>query len=301
LETSVKNFVDKLHETASSLSNNLCLAGGTMLNCVTNGRLLNESEFENVYLAPAAGDDGLSIGGAMFVSHMLDKNRKKEINQHKRHKTTHSVLEVFEGGKSYDDDEVQEALSNNASDISWVKMVDDKLVDLIVDDIDQGKVVGWFQGGSELGPRALGHRSILGDARDPDMKDKINNKVKHREEFRPFAPVVPLEDADAWFELSNHPSPYMLFSVKCKQPELIPSGVHIDDTSRVQTVTKEDNGRFYQLVRRFGDKTKVPVIINTSFNVQGQPIVESPADAIKCFLKTEIDVLVLENYVVEKK
>ena len=171
----------------------------------------------------------------------------------------------------------------------------------MVDYITEGNIVGWFEGGSEIGPRALGHRSILADARNPLNKDVLNEKVKHREEFRPFAPVISLEDAEEWFELNGQESPFMLYSVRCKRPEDIPSGVHVDDTARVQTVTKDSNGRFYSLVKSFGEKTGVPIIINTSFNDKGEPIVESPEDAIACFSKTGIDVLVLENYLIEKK
>ena len=218
LEESIYNMVEKLAKTGGHLSKNLCLAGGTILNCVPYEKLEN-----------------------------------KEI------------------------------------------------IDKVSDYIIEGKIVGWFEGGSEVGPRALGHRSILADARNPLNKDVLNEKVKHREEFRPFAPVVPLEDAEEWFVLNGQESPFMLYSVRCKRPDDIPSGVHVDDTARVQTVTKEANGRFYSLVKSFGEKTGVPIIINTSFNDKGEPIVESPEDAIACFSKTGIDVLVLENYLIEKK
>jgi carbamoyltransferase len=299
LEESIYNLVEKIYKSFGNVTENLTLAGGTNLNCVSNGKLLNSGLFKNVFLAPAAGDDGLCIGGALFLSTQLGKNKEGEVEKKLSHKKMHSVKQTFEGGRSYSEAEISEAIEKSSVDA--VKLSDKDVVDKVVDYIDDGKVVGWFQGGSELGPRALGHRSILGDARNRDMKNTLNNKVKHREEFRPFAPVVTYEESNKWFELNGKASPFMLYSVKCKQPKVIPSGVHIDDTARVQTVTKEDNERFYDLVKEFGEKTGVPVIINTSFNVQGEPIVENPSDAIKCFLGTDIDVLVLENFIIEKK
>jgi len=298
LEEGIHNMVERLAETAGNLSKNLCLAGGTILNCVSNGKILNSDLFDNVFVAPAAGDDGLCIGGALFLSNQLKKNKKGKVDQSINKKKIHNILETFEGGKIYSEDEILTAIKD--STLSYEKL-EDGTVEKVANYIDEGKIVGWFQGGSEVGPRALGHRSILADARSPNNKDILNKKVKHREKFRPFAPVVTLENAEEWFELNGQESPFMLYSVLCKQPEKIPSGVHIDNTSRVQTVTEESNGRFYSLVKAFGEKTGVPIIINTSFNDQGEPIVESPEDAIACFIKTDIDVLVLENYLIEKK
>ena len=299
LEEGIHNMVEKLAKTGGNLSKNLCLAGGTMLNCVSNGKLLNSELFENMFVAPAVGDDGLCVGGALFLSNQLKRNKKDEVERSVSKKKIHNVKEVFEGGKKYSGDEILTAIKD--SGLPYERLENKEVIDKVADHIADGKIVGWFEGGSEVGPRALGHRSILADARNPHNKNILNEKVKHREEFRPFAPVVPLEDAEDWFELSGHESPFMLYSVRCKQPNDIPSGVHIDDTARVQTVTKDSNGRFYSLVKTFGQKTGVPIIINTSFNDKGEPIVESPEDAIACFSKTGIDILVLENYLIEKK
>ena len=299
LEESIYNFVEKLSKTLGNMSDNLCLAGGTVLNCVSNGNLINSGLFKNVFVAPATGDDGLSIGGASFLAHQLNKNRKDEISQTPKKKTIHTSREVFEGGRTYSEEEIEDAIKS--SSFTGKKLKDETIIKRVVDFIDEGKVVGWFEGGSELGPRALGHRSILGDARNPEMKGILNEKVKHREEFRPFAPVVPLEDVKEWFDIPSQGSPFMLYSVKCLQPTRIPSGVHVDDTARLQTLIEDVNGRFYNLVKAFGEKTGIPVIINTSMNVQGEPICETPEDALKCFEGTEIDVLVLENYLIVKE
>ena len=299
LEEGIHNMVEKLAKTGGNLSKNLCLAGGTILNCVSNGKILNSDLFDNVFVAPAAGDDGLCIGGAVFLSNQLKKNKKGEVEQSVSKKKVHSVKEVFEGGKKYSGDEILTAIKD--SGLPYEKLENKEIVDRVADYIIEGKIIGWFEGGSEVGPRALGHRSILADARNPNNKGILNDKVKHREEFRPFAPVVPLENAEEWFQLNGQASPFMLYSVLCNRPEEIPSGVHVDATARVQTVTKEDNGRLYSLVKVFDKKTGIPIIINTSFNDKGEPIVESPKDAIACFSKTGIDILVLENYLIEKK
>tara|TARA_Y100000593_G_scaffold51508_3_gene96798 strand:- start:6773 stop:8143 length:1371 start_codon:yes stop_codon:yes gene_type:complete len=299
LEEGIHNMVEKLAKTGGNLSKNLCLAGGTILNCVSNGKILNSNLFDNVFVAPAAGDDGLCIGGAVFLSNQLKKNKKDEVEQSVSKKKIHSVKEVFEGGKKYSGDEILTAIKD--SGLPYERLESKEIVDKVADYIIEGKIVGWFEGGSEVGPRALGHRSILADARNPNNKGILNDKVKHREEFRPFAPVVPLENAEEWFQLNGQASPFMLYSVLCNRPEEILSGVHIDATARVQTLTKEDNGRLYSLVKAFDKKTGIPIIINTSFNDKGEPIVESPKDAIACFSKTGIDILVLENYLIEKK
>ena len=229
----------------------------------------------------------------------MRKNKKDEVEQTTSKKKIHSVKEVFEGGKKYSGDDILTAIKD--SGLPYERLENKEIVDKVADYIIEGKIIGWFEGGSEVGPRALGHRSILADARNPNNKGILNDKVKHREEFRPFAPVVPLENAEEWFQLNGHASPFMLYSVLCNRPEEIPSGVHVDATARVQTVTKEDNGRLYSLVKVFDKKTGIPIIINTSFNDKGEPIVESPKDAIACFSKTGIDILVLENYLIEKK
>jgi carbamoyltransferase len=301
LELSLQNMVDRIRHDVQQ-TNNICLAGGTTLNCVANGKLLNGFANMNVFVPPAPGDDGLSIGAAFFISDMLQKNKKTgeiKTRSMKVPKSSHTVVESFEGGMRYSDDDVLSSIKEVRSKVDYEKVDDVAIV--AAQAISDNKIVGWFQGGSELGPRALGHRSILANATNPDMKDILNEKVKHREEFRPFAPMVLKEKAHLWFDLPKGvESPFMLFSVACKKPDKIPSGVHIDDTSRVQTLGKE-NCLIYDVVKEFNRLTKVPVIINTSFNDQGEPIVETPENAIKCFLGTEIDVLIMHDYVITKK
>jgi carbamoyltransferase len=300
LETSIQQLVNKIYKSSGKLSDNLCLSGGTNLNCVSNGKLLHNSKF-NIHLSPACGDDGLCAGSALFASNFFGEFTQDGLTTNIRKKKKHSALEVFEGGVSYSNEEISEELENYAGRVKFTKVSEEgELIDQTSEFIKNNKVVAWFYRGSEVGPRALGHRSILANASNPDMQDILNKKVKHREEFRPFAPVVPKEVSSEWFDLNGKISPYMLFSVKCLQPEKIPSAIHIDGTARVQTIDKNTNGRFYDLVVDFGKKTGTPVILNTSFNIQGQPIVEDPKDAIECFLGTKIDVLVLENFIVEK-
>lgn len=306
LEESLMRLYEEISAVMRRVCRTITLSGGTMLNCVCNGLLLNSGLFENVYVAPACGDDGLSIGGALYASNNLTmKDRRLEAVD--RRKPGHSVLEVFEGGRRYTESEVSADVASRETQLSNAgvavssRIDDAELCERVASAIAEGRIVGWFYRGSELGPRALGHRSILADARDSRMKDTLNAKVKHREPFRPFAPVVLVEHAHEWFELpAGAASPFMLFSVKCLQPQRIPSGVHIDDTARVQTVDAANNGRFHQLVDAFHRKTGVPIIINTSFNVMGEPIVEAPQHAIDCFLGTNIDMLVLENRILEK-
>ena len=302
LEESMLQITKKIQNSAGNLSKNLCLSGGTNLNCVSNGKLLHKLDL-NVHLSPACGDDGLAVGSALFASNFFGEFNEQGLNQNIRKKKKHSYVEVFEGGIRYSEDEIKQELDKyqDNNKVKFTRITDqDELVDKTAEYIKNNKVVGWFYRGSEVGPRALGHRSILANPANPDMKDILNKKVKHREEFRPFAPVVPKEVAHEWFDLKGKESPYMLFSVECLQPDKLPSAIHIDNTARVQTVSKNINDRFYDLVVKFGEKTNVPVILNTSFNVQGQPIVEDPKDAIDCFLGTEIDVLILDNFIVEK-
>jgi carbamoyltransferase len=224
-----------------------------------------------------------------------------------RRRARYTFREAFEGGRRYAPGEITQCLHEqraalDAAGVTVTNAAESDLLDLVVERIVANRIVGWFHRGSELGPRALGHRSLLANPRNPQMKDILNRRVKHREEFRPFAPVVPIEHAHEWFDLPpGAASPFMLFSVACKRPADIPSAVHIDGSARVQTVDRENNGRFYDLLLRLGAATGVPVVLNTSFNDQGEPIVESPDDAVRCFLGTEIDVLVLEDYVLEKK
>lgn len=299
LENSMINMVNKIYVEFENVTKNLCLAGGTVLNCVANGKLLQLTPYKNIFIPPAPGDDGLSIGSALFLSNLLKITKDNEIKVEisKESKILHSVVDCFEGGRSYTNEEIKECLIEHADEVEYQKLETKTINSLVVESICKKEIVAYFKGGSETGPRALGHRSLLACATDEKMKDRLND-VKSREGFRPVAPIVLKEEAEKWFGLDD--SPFMLFSVGCHFPDSIPSGVHIDNTSRIQTVN-EENGDIYNILQEYFAKTKVPCIINTSFNIKGEPIVESPKDAIQSFLLQNIDMLVMENYVVYKK
>ncbi len=271
-------------------SRNFCYAGGVALNSVANERIIRESGFEDVYIIPAAEDSGCAVGAAYYGLWQLTG-----VNEKRRLK--HDAV-----GRPYSTGEIGETIARTPG----IEVADpaDPLAE-VVDMLCDGKIIGWFQGRSELGPRALGQRSILCDPRSPDAKAVLNSRVKHREEFRPFAPVIPLEDAADWFEADGHDlaSPFMLRVCRFREEKkaLVPGVVHIDGTGRIQTLTAEENGLFYRLVRKFHEKTGVPILINTSFNVMDEPIVETPEDAVWCFLSTGIDACVLEGRIVTKK
>lgn len=268
---------------------NLCYAGGVALNSVANERIIRESGFENVYVMPAAEDSGTAIGAAYYGLWQL-------TGSNSRRRLVHDAC-----GKLYSTESVSTALET-AQGVR-VSMSADAISDA-VDLLCDGKIIGWFDGRSELGPRALGQRSILCDPRRPDAKEVLNSRVKMREAFRPFAPVVLYEEAEDWFKLdgTNGESPFMLRVCKFKENKMqsVPAVVHVDGTGRLQTVTRENNGRFYELVRKFYAKTGVPIVLNTSFNVMGQPIVETPQDAISCLLRTGLDCCVFEDRLVFK-
>ena len=304
LENSVSNMLHRLFEY-NRISKNICFSGGTFLNCVMNGELANTFKDINMFAAPACGDDGLTIGAGIFLSLQLAKNKQGQIVQKKSKKVFHSIDEIIEGGKKYNKKEIQKAIENYKDKLIVKECTDEEIYHDVSCDLINKQIIGWFQGGSEIGPRALGKRSILANATDPTMKDNLNDKVKHREGFRPFAPMILEEKAHQWFEFESSNSPYMLFSYKCKNASKIPSAVHIDGTARIQTLNKE-NGKIYELLYTYNENTGhngngIPVIINTSFNIAGEPIVETPEDAIKCFLGTAIDVLVLENFIIRKR
>ncbi len=277
-----------LHEITGA--KNLCIAGGVALNCVANGRIVREGPFENVWIQPAAGDDGIAIGCAYYGQLALRR-------QSRRHTMRHAHL-----GRSYGREETNGALGPPlARAVTHHKQRSD-IATATAEHLAAGKIVGWFQGGSEFGPRALGNRSILADPRDPEMKDRLNARVKHRQSFRPFAPAVLAERSDDVFE-GNLTSPFMLLStnVRPQWRDRIPAVTHVDGSARVQTVDRETNPAFYALIKAFEQRTGVPVLINTSFNIRGEPIVETPVHAMKCFLGTDIDVLVLHDLLVEKR
>ena len=275
-----------LHQTTGA--RNLCIAGGVALNCVANGRLVREAGFKNVWIQPAAGDDGVAIGCAYYGQLAILQKQRSFVMQH-------AYL-----GKEYQDADLQAALRGRAG-AQTITRRSQKICAESAKLLCEGLVFGWFQGRSEFGPRALGNRSIIADPRSREMKDKLNKRVKHRQAFRPFAPIVIAERAKEIFE-GEEESPFMLL-VKRVRPEWqdrIPAVVHVDGTARVQTVRREHNARLYELLMEFALLTGVPVLLNTSFNVKGEPIVETPQDAIKCFLATGMDYLVLHDMLIAK-
>jgi carbamoyltransferase len=288
LEHAILYLADHLHNLFGS--NNFCYAGGVALNSVANERIIRESKFGNVYIVPAAEDSGPAIGAAYYGLWEL-------THTNTRRRLLHDAV-----GKTYSSSAIADAIRETPA--VEVVQSDDALSDTVNLLID-GKIVGWFQGRSELGPRALGQRSIICDPRRPDGKEVLNLRVKHREAFRPFAPVIPLEEAPNWFELDgvNPDSEFMLRVCKFRsdRASLVPAVVHVDGTGRIQTATKEANGPFYDLIRKFGEETGVPIILNTSFNVNGMPIVETPQDALTCLLMTGLDCCVFDNTIVKKR
>jgi carbamoyltransferase len=271
----------------------LCIAGGVGLNSSANGRILRESGFEELFIQPAAGDGGGALGAALHVYHaLLGKPRK-------------FVMEHAYWGKSYSESEIKEFLDTN--NIAYEYYSDDeKLLNRIVNDLTNGKVVGWFQGRFEWGPRALGNRSILADPRSEEMKDLVNVKIKFREPFRPFAPVIIEEYTKDFFHYGEKaakqfPSRYMLLVLPFKEDkrETLSAVNHLG-TGRLQTIREEWNPRYYQLVKRFGEATGVPVLLNTSFNLRGEPIVTTPANAFNTFNTSGIDVLAMEQFIIRK-
>ncbi|MEX1115356.1 MAG: carbamoyltransferase [Akkermansiaceae bacterium] len=289
---------------------NLCMAGGVALNCVANGKILREKIFERIWIQPAAGDAGGALGAALAVWHM-----------HKEHPQARVIVQPdsMRGaflGPEFADDEIEAVLS--AHQAVYRKLDKEVLLDEVADLLAGQKIVGWVQGRMEFGPRALGHRSILGDPRSPQMQSVLNLKVKFRESFRPFAPAVLRERAAEFFELGEE-SPYMLFVApvhpdqrletptaasgfdRLKQlRSRLPAITHVDDSARVQTVTADQNPVFHALLKRFEAKTGCPVLMNTSFNVRGEPVVCTPDDAYRCFVNTEMDYLAIGNFLLER-
>jgi carbamoyltransferase len=271
---------------------NLCLGGGVALNGVANYRLLKESPFENIHIPPSPGDAGSAIGCAQFAYYIHKKqNRVIEMDHSKR------ICKNVYLGPSFSDFEITKFLDTNK--IEHEKLSRQLLIEKTAKIISDGKIIGWYQGKMEWGPRALGNRSILADPRKPEMKDILNEKIKHRESFRPFAPSVLEEFTSDYFDI-DIPSPYMLMVAKVKQPEKIPAVTHVDGTARLQTVSKESNPLYYELINEFYRITEIPIIINTSMNVMGEPIVNTPSDAYNMILKTDMDYLVLGNNLITR-
>jgi carbamoyltransferase len=271
----------------------LCIAGGVGLNSVANHRILRETPFEELFIQPAAGDGGGALGAALWTDSTL-------LGNPRRFRMDHAYW-----GKGYELGEVREFLERNRISYQHIES-DDRLMNLVVERLQQGKVIGWFQDRFEWGPRALGNRSILADPRNPEMKDIVNTKIKFREPYRPFAPSVLAECAESYFELPNalqhYPARYMLYVVPVRpsKRDLLPAITHVDGTGRLQTVFREANPRYYQLIELFGQASGVPAVLNTSFNLKGEPIVNTPANALNTFSKSEMDTLVLGNFILEK-
>ncbi len=291
---------------------NICLAGGVALNCVGNGRLLREGPFENIWIQPAAGDAGGALGAAYFAWHQYLENPR--VADGRNDSMRGSFL-----GPEYSEAEIRDYLEKH--EIPFTRLADEEVAGSVADLLAKEKVVGWFQGAMEFGPRALGGRSILGDPRSPKMQEQMNLKIKFRESFRPFAPSVAAEKVSNYFEMKCE-SPYMLLVAPVKKErrremtaeekklegiELlnvkrseIPAVTHVDYSARVQTITGMQHPRFYQLLKKFEEKQGCPVLINTSFNVRGEPIVCTPEDAYRCFMRTHMDHLVLGNFLLDK-
>ncbi len=266
---------------------NLCMAGGVALNCVANGKILRESAYEDIFIQPAAGDAGGAVGVAYFIYNSLLRNERNYIMQHANLGTEFTTEDI----KTYLD----------SKNVTYKLLSREELIKDVSKLIDQQYVIGWFQGRMEFGPRALGNRSILADARNPKNKDIVNLKIKFRESFRPFAPTILEEKVSDYFEL-NKPSPYMLLVAQVREDKrIIPSVTHVDGSARIQTIKREDNKLYYDLIKEFENMTGCPVIINTSFNVRGEPIVSTPHDAFMCFMRTNMDYLVMDRFLLDKK
>lgn len=272
------------HIKALTKCNNICISGGCALNCAAMGKIKASGLFSNVFVPFAPGDDGGAIGAALaFYALASGKRCMSNVSPYQ--------------GCCFKNEEVEKTIKDEGLEFSFLQ--GDSLYDKIAVSLSHGNIVGWFQGRMEFGPRALGNRSILADPRVPSMKDRVNAKVKYREAFRPFAPVVTLYDASRFFKDSN--SPFMMFTTQVGMDiTLIPAVTHVDNTARIQTVTEASNIQLYRLLKAFEKYSDIPILLNTSFNVMGEPIVCTPIDAIKTFKASGIDILVINNYIIKK-
>jgi len=314
IQTITEEIVLKLTKSIAkeSDSKNLCMAGGVALNCVANGKILKQSLFNNIWIQPAAGDAGGALGAALALWHIeLNKDRFEQSND---------SMQGSYLGPSFKNDEIENEL--NSLGANYKKYSEDDMIKIVAKELSNQKTVGWFQGRMEFGPRALGARSIIADPRSDKMQKNLNLKIKFRESFRPFAPSILREDLHKWFEL-NVDSPYMLLvanvneSLRTKPSEIekklfgieklnfkrsdIPAVTHVDYSARIQTVHKETNNKYYKLIKHFKEITSCPILVNTSFNVRGEPIVCSIQDAFKCFMGTNLDILVCEDIILHKE
>ena len=290
LEDILLKMVEHVYEKTKS--KNLCLGGGVALNGVANYRILKESSFQNIHIPPSPGDAGSAVGAAQYLYYSYHKQDRKVIDD-----TTKRVIENVYVGPSYSSNKIKKFL--DGKNIEYEMFGDEQLVKNCAKLIAEGNVVGWYQGKMEWGPRALGNRSILADPRRKEMKDILNEKIKHRESFRPFAPSILEEHVSEYFDM-NIPSPYMLMVAPVKKPDKIPAVTHVDGTGRLQTVSKNSNALYYKLISEFYNLTGVPVIINTSMNVKGEPIVNTPEQAYSMLTKTDMDLIFLGNFLVKK-
>ena len=309
-----EEIITKLCQRISKETNekHLCIAGGVGLNCVVNGILLKKKIFNKIWIQPASGDAGGSLGAALSAWYLFHNNDR--LVNHNCDSMNGSYL-----GPKFNDSQIEEELQSCGA--VFKKISEEHLINYIVNDLTNEKAIGWMHGRMEFGPRALGGRSIIADPRSSNIQQQLNLKIKFRETFRPFAPSILFEDLEEWFEI-NQESPYMLFVADVKKDKRVeqkkreeqfygldklklirskvPAITHIDNSARIQTVHKETNPRFYKLIKKFKEKTGVPILVNTSFNVRGEPIVCTPTDAFKCFMKTHLDTLVIENYLMIK-
>ena len=316
IQAAIEEIVMKLTKSLSKefKSENLCMAGGVALNCVANGKIIKNNVFKNIWIQPAAGDAGGSLGAALAFWYK-ELGNKRNPNLNKKDEMSGAYL-----GPSFDNDQIEETLKSLKA--KYQKKNDESLFNLIANELKNEKTVGWFQGRMEFGPRALGARSIIADPRSDKMQKELNLKVKFRESFRPFAPSVLREDLSDWFEL-NCDSPYMLLVSNIKKNlqipmnesdqklfginklnvkrSSIPAITHVDYSARVQTVHADTNPRYYNLIKKFKEITNCPVLVNTSFNVRGEPIVCTVEDAFRCFMRTNLDILVCENFILYKQ
>ena len=313
----IEEVILKLVKTTKKITNsdNLVLAGGVALNCVANSKIIKQNKFRNVWIQPASGDAGGALGVAQHIYYnYLNNNRKVDSNKN-------DLMNGSFLGKNYTNSEIKHFL--NSKKIIYVEyQSEEKFIEEISNYIISGKVIGWHQGRMEFGPRALGNRSIIADPRNKKMQKILNEKIKFRESFRPFAPSILKEELKNYFHFSNVDSPYMLFVANLKKEfrlnqadqkklfgleklnfvrSLLPAITHVDFSSRIQTVDKKTNPKFYKLLKNFGKKTGYPILVNTSFNIRGEPIVCSPEDAYNCFIKTNMDILALGNFIISKK
>jgi carbamoyltransferase len=270
----------------------LCLAGGVAFNCVANGKIFDNTPFERVFVQPAAGDAGLSLGAALVVNHAV-------LGRHREFRMDHAYW-----GPEFAEDEIRRSVDQFSSDANGVRVdqaEEQVLIETIARHITEGKIVGWFQGATEWGPRALGNRSILADPRRREMKEILNRRIKHREIFRPFAPSI-LEEATSEFFEQSHPSPFMTFAyaVRPGKRGTIPAPTHVDGTARLQTVSRSSNPLYWKLLSKVGEMTGVPVVLNTSFN-DNEPVVCRPEEALSCFERTQMDVLAMGKFILEKR